>query len=122
VADHGEARLARRRTAERPAVLRRKLAPGRAQREIDDELGRVRQAIADFHDRQRTQAVRDGDAEDRRALEYAYRFDRRLAVAAVDVAQHAREQGLELLARGRRIEDAGVEQLVEQQRVFRKLA
>src|SRR5690606_40819060 len=85
-------------------------------------LSRFGQPIADFHDRQSSEAVRDRDAEDRRALEHADRLDRRLAVVAVDVAQDAREQRLELLTRRRRVEDPRVEQLVEQQRMLGELA
>ena len=102
----------------RRAVLRHELVPRRPQRIVEHELGRIRQPIADFHQRQRPQAIGHRDAKDRRALKHANRVEHRFGVAFAHAERQPLEQRGELRARRRRIEDAVVEQLVEQQRLL----
>ena len=118
VADDRKTGLARRRAAARRAVLRDELAARGTQRIIEHELGGIRQPVADLHQRQRAQPI--GDARCERSPCVGTRESRRASLRRrrADALRRALEQGRELVARRRRIEDAVVEQLVEQQRLL----
>ena len=122
VADDGKPRFTQRRSAPRRAVLRDELVARGAQRKIEHELGSIRQPVADLHERQRAEAVRDGNAEQRGALEHADRIEHGFDIAFGRSLRRAVEQRRQLVARRRRVEDAVVEQLIEQQRLLGDLS
>ena len=123
VARDRDARGARgvRFRAHRLAMDCDRLLPGDRERLFEDQLGDVGQPVADLHQRQPSRQVEGRDAEHGGAAEVAQCIHLQLRVAA-RMLEPRGELALELAAIRQRLEHAGIEQLVEQQRVRRDLA
>ena len=103
--------------AHRHAELRGQLLPGELQRSLQDQLGQVGQAVADLHDRQAGKQVRDRETKERRALKLPQPLDQLLLVVRIDAGHALRQIGRERSAIRRMLEDARIDQLIEQQRM-----
>ena len=99
--------------AARLAVQVHRVAPGERECLLDDQFGNVGQSVADLHERQASGEVQHRDAEGRGAAEMAQRVDPQLLVGS-GVLEARREFLRELRTVRQRLEDARIEQLVEQ--------
>ena len=92
------------------------MAPGERKRLLEDQLGDVGQAVTDLHQRQASRQVQHRDPEHRGPAEVAQCVDAQFLVGP-GVLQARREFLGELRPIGQRLEDARVEQFVEQERM-----
>ena len=83
-----------------------------------DQLGGVGEPVADLHQRQVRHPVGDRDPEHRAALKRAHDLELRFKVVGHAHADRLVQRFLQFLAGGRGVENALVEQFVEQQRML----
>ena len=107
--------------AARLAVLRGRVPECQRERLIDDQLGHVRQPVADPHQRQPAGEIQHRDPKHRRPPELAERVHAKFLVAS-RMLQPGRELLRKLPAVRKGLEHARVEQLVEQERMRGDLA
>ncbi len=84
---------------------------------LHDQFGDVRETVADLHQRQPADQVRHCDPEQGRALELAQQLDLPLRLFVLHVLPAHRQLVRELRSRGRFLDEAFVDELVEQQRL-----
>ena len=101
----------------RHAVPRLDLRPRQRQRFLHDQLGDVGEPIADLHQRQAADQIGDRDPKQGRALELAQHLDLSLRLLVLHVLATQRQILRELRARRRLLDQALVDQLIEQQRM-----
>ena len=87
------------------------------ERALDEEFGDVGQAVAHAHDRQVTQQIRNRETEDGRALEMAHGVEHALLIGRIHPGQAMLELECERRAIRRLLEQAIVEEFVDQQRM-----
>ncbi len=119
VADGGEARRLAVRSL-RLAVGLLHGTPSEANGRLQRGLGQPSQAIADLHQRQAGHRAGCGNPQARLADFLAQQVHRLLDIARIELGHARQELIAEGRAHGRRVERAGVEQLVEQHRMARQ--
>src|SRR5882762_8531360 len=104
-------------TAHRGSELRSDLSPAELDRTLHDELGDVREPVADTHQRQPAGEIRDGHPKDGGTLELAQRLDLVLGVVIMKLLHTQLELRGEARAIGQFRQQPLVNQLIEKQRM-----
>jgi hypothetical protein len=89
--------------------------PGDPDAGLEQDLGDPRQLVADLHQRKAAREVRDRDAKHRGTLEIAQRVHESFEVPRVLAREPFLELGGQLMPPGRRLHDARIDQVVEQE-------